>query len=41
MSLRGDEEEEHEANKEWRRSSVCLSQSGEEVPCSAEPEPFR
>jgi len=41
MSLRGSEEEENEANKEWRRSSVCVSESGEQVACSAESESFR
>ena len=43
MTLRGSEEEEKEdeARKERHRPSVCLSESGDEVPCSADPEAFR
>jgi hypothetical protein len=36
MSLRTEEEK-----KEQRRMPVCLSESGDEVPCSDESEPFR
>lgn len=43
MTLRGseEEEEENEARDERHRPSVCLSQSGDEVPCSADQEAFR
>jgi hypothetical protein len=41
MSLRGNEAEENEADKEWRRPSVCRSESGEQVACSTETEVFR
>jgi hypothetical protein len=40
MSLRS-EEREKEAKKERRHPSICLSDSGSEVPCSEDPEPFR
>lgn len=40
MSLRSDEDE-NEARREWNRSSVCRSESGEEVPCAAPREAFR
>ncbi|MGC2208539.1 MAG: hypothetical protein WA532_00390 [Candidatus Korobacteraceae bacterium] len=38
MTLRGSEEEENGERDERRR---CLSDSGDEVPCSAGPEAFR
>jgi hypothetical protein len=41
MTLRGSEEDENEARDERRHPSVCLSESGEEVPCSADPDTFR
>ena len=41
MTLRGSEEEEDEERDEQRRPSVCLSESGDEVPCSDDPEAFR
>jgi hypothetical protein len=41
MTLRGSEEDENEARNERRRPSVCLSESGDEVPCSTDPEAFR
>jgi hypothetical protein len=41
MTLRGSEEDENEARDERRHPSVCLDQSGDEVPCSRDPEAFR
>ncbi len=41
MTLRGSEEEENEVKNEDRRPSVCLSESGEEIPCAADAESSR
>jgi hypothetical protein len=41
MTLRGSEEEENEARDERSRPSVCLSNTGDEIPCAADREAFR
>ena len=41
MTLLGSEEDENEAKEESRHPSVCLDESGDEVPCSKASEAFR